>query len=140
MEDFMHKDDYEHYQNEIGRVCMELGLVKKEICDTIEYRTEMDTSFIYGEVIRLFDYRNHYNPSVVFFNKLEESKTKRTPYSYIYENRYTELPFKTERNTIPFKEPLNEVLDKIKYIVGNAVRQRKELASKLRLEQISEDF
>jgi hypothetical protein len=61
-------------------------------------------------------------------------------YKFIFENYYKELPFETDNNVISFREPLEDVLNKVKYIVGNAIKQRKELDVEVKLEGIKEDF
>jgi hypothetical protein len=61
-------------------------------------------------------------------------------YNYIFENYYKELPFETDNNTISFSEPLEKVLDKVKYIVSNAIKQRKELDVKVKLDKMKVDF
>ena len=139
---WMQKDKYKLYQKKIGELCLQMGLVKKLHEDCVEYRTELDTNFVFGEVIRMFDYDEHYYNGVVFFNKLVRSTSSiySEDYKYIFENYHNELPFETDDNVISFNEPLEKVLDKVKYIVGNAIKQRKELDASLKLEKIKEDF
>lgn len=139
---WMQKDKYKLYQRKIGELCLQMGLVKKLHEDCVEYRTELDTNFVFGEVIRMFDYDVHYYNGVVFFNKLVRSTSSiySEDYKYIFENYHNELPFETDDNVISFNEPLEKVLDKVKYIVGNAIKQRKELDASLKLEKIKEDF
>ena len=138
----MSEQKYKLYQKKIGELCLQMGLVEKRTSECIEYRTELDTHFVYGEVIRMFDYDNHYYDSVVFFNKLGRTNSMfgSDDYKYIFENCHTELPFETDDNTISFSEPLEKVLDKVKYIVSNAIKQRKELDVAVKLEGIKEDF
>lgn len=104
---------------------------------------ELQTNFVYGEVIRMFDYDAHYNNSVVFFNKLVRNTFPQSwsneDCKYIY-NYHKELPFETEDNSISFSEPLETVLDKVKYIVSNAIKQRKELDVTVKLVEMKEDF
>lgn len=140
MKNWMPKDEYKLYQQKIGELCLQMGLVEKRSKDYIEYRTELETDFVFGEVIRLFDYDEHYYNSVVFFNKLIPSTSHYTNYKYIFENYHKELPFKTDNNVISFSEPLEDVLNKVKYIVGNAIKQRKELDVEERLSEMKEDF
>lgn len=140
MKDWMPKDEYELYQQKISELCLQMGLVEKRSKDYIEYRTELETDFIFGEVIRMFDYDEHYYNAVVFFNKLIPSRSQYTDYKYIFENFHKELPFKTDNNVISFREPLEDVLYKVKYIVGNAIKQRKELDVEERLSEMKEDF
>ena len=64
---------YEKYQSEIRSLCLQLGLVEHNNGSITEFRTEYDTSFIYGEVIRLFDYDSMY------YNKYNH--TFSTPFS-----------------------------------------------------------
>ena len=139
---WMQKDKYKLYQRKIGELCLQMGLVKKLHEDCVEYRTELDTNFVFGEVIRMFDYDVHYYNGVVFFNKLVRSTSSiySEDYKYIFENYHNELPFETDDNVISFNEPLEKVLDKVKYIVGNAIKQRKELDASLKLDRIKEDF
>lgn len=139
MKDWMHRTEYELYQKKIGEVCLQLGLVEKRSKDYIEYRTELETNLVFGEVIRMFDYDEHYNNSVVFFNKLVPA-TIHSDYKYIFENFHDELPFETDDNYISFRIPLEEVLNKVKYIVGNAIKQRKELNMELKMNELKEDF
>lgn len=129
---------YEKYQSEIRSLCLQLGLVEHNKGSIIEYRTEYDTSFIYGEVIRLFDYDSMYYASVVFFNELVPVKDDE--YKYIYEVRFDTLPFKTDTNNITFYEPLDNVLEKVRSIVTYAIKQRKELAEKEKLNKLKGDF
>ena len=139
---WMPKDEYKLYQQKISELCLQMGLVEKRSEDCIEYRTELDTNFVFGEVIRMFDYDEHYYSAVVFFNKLVRSTTSiySDDYKYIFENYHKELPFETDDNVISFNEPLEKVLDKVKYIVSNAIKQRKELDVTVKLEGIKEDF
>ena len=139
---WMPKEKYKLYQQKISELCLQMGLVEKRSEDSIEYRTELDTHFVFGEVIRMFDYDEHYYNAVVFFNKLVRSNTMfmSDDYKYIFENYHNELPFETDDNVISFNEPLEKVLDKVKYIVSNAIKQRKELDASLKLERIKEDF
>ena len=137
----MPKDEYEFYQRKIGELCLQMGLVEKRSKDYIEYRTELETDFVFGEVIRMFDYDEHYYNSVVFFNKLIRLNCiYSVDYKYIFENYHKELPFKTDNNVISFREPLEDVLNKVKYIVGNAIKQRKELDVAVKLSEMKEDF
>ena len=138
---WMPRDKYKLYQQKIGELCLQLGLKERRKEETIEYRTELETNFVCGEVIRMFDYDEHYYNCVVFFNKLERS-TYSYPddYKYIFENRHEELPFETDNNVISFNEPLEDVLDKVKYIVKDAIKQRKELNVRVKLEELKEDF
>lgn len=129
---------YVKYQSEIRSLCLQLGLVEHNKGDIIEFRTEYDTSFIYGEVIRLFDYDSMYYASVVFFNELVPVKDDE--YKYIYEVKFDTLPFKTVSNNITFYEPLDKVLEKVRNIVTYAIKQRKELAQKEKLNKLKEDF
>lgn len=142
MEDWMSKQKYKLYQKKIGELCLQMGLVEKRTSECIEYRTELDTHFVYGEVIRMFDYDNHYYDAVVFFNKLGRTNSMycTDDYIYIFENYHNELPFETNDNTISFREPLEKVLDEVKYIVSNAIKQRKELDVTVKLEKMKEDF
>ena len=142
MPDLMPRDEYELFQRKIGEICLQMGLVEKRTHDYIEYRTELETNFVFGEVIRMFDYDEHYYSAVVFFNKLVSSTTMfgSDDYNYIFKNYYKELPFETDDNTISFSEPLEKVLDKVKYIVSNAIKQRKELDVKVKLEKMKVDF
>lgn len=142
MREWMPKEEYKLYQKKISELCLQMGLKEKRTSDSIEYRTELETNFVFGEVIRMFDYDEHYYSAVVFFNKLVPSNTMYCSdyYKYIFENYYKELPFETNDNTISFSEPLEKVLDKVKYIVSNAIKQRKELDASLKLERIKEDF
>lgn len=144
MSDWMSKEKYELYQKKIGELCLQMGLVEKRTREFIEYRTELDIHFVYGEVIRMFDWAYCYNNSVVFFNKLVRSTLSEQyandTYKYIFENCYQELPFETNDNTISFREPLEKVLDEVKYIVSNAIKQRKELDVTVKLEKMKEDF
>ena len=138
----MPKNEYKLYQKKIGEFCLQMGLVEKRNKDFIEYRTELETNFVFGEVIRMFDYDEHYHSAVVFFNKLMPSTTMfgSDDYKYICKNYYKELPFELEDNTISFSEPLGKVLDKVKYIVSNAIKQRKDLDVKVKLEKMKVDF
>lgn len=141
MKNWMPKDEYKLYQQKIGELCLQMGLVEKRSKDYIEYRTELETDFVFGEVIRMFDYDEHYYNAVVFFNKLIRSNSIYSEdYKYIFENYHKELPFKTDNNVISFSEPLEDVLNKVKYIVGNAIKQRKELDIEERLSEMKEDF
>ena len=142
MREWMPKEEYKLYQKKIGELCLQMGLVEKRTREFIEYRTELETNFVFGEVIRMFDYDEHYYNAVVFFNKLVRSSCQfyKGDYKYIFENYYKELPFETNDNTISFSEPLEKVLDKVKYIVSNAIKQRKELDITVKLEGIKEDF
>lgn len=67
MREWMQKDEYKLYQRKIGKLCLQMGLVEKRNEDCIEYRTELETNFVFGEVIRMFDYDEHYYNAVVFF-------------------------------------------------------------------------
>ena len=142
MREWMPKDEYKLYQKKISELCLQMGLKERRNEDCIEYRTELETNFVFGEVIRMFDYDEHYYNAVVFFNKLVPSSPMfgSDDYKYIFENYYKELPFETDDNTISFNEPLDKVLDKVKYIVSNAIKQRKELDVAVKLEGIKEDF
>ena len=142
MREWMQKDEYKLYQRKIGELCLQMGLKEKRTSDSIEYRTELETNFVFGEVIRMFDYDEHYYSAVVFFNKLVPSTTMfgYDDYKYIFENYHKELPFETDDNVISFNEPLEKVLDKVKYIVSNAIKQRKELDVKVKLEKMKVDF
>lgn len=142
MREWMSKEKYKLYQKKIGELCLQMGLVEKRTEDCIEYRTELETNFVFGEVIRMFDYDEHYYNAVVFFNKLVPSTPMYSSddYKYIFENVHEELPFETDDNVISFNEPLEKVLDKVKYIVSNAIKQRKELDVAVKLEGIKEDF
>lgn len=142
MREWMSKEKYKLYQKKIGELCLQMGLVEKRTEDCIEYRTELETNFVFGEVIRMFDYDEHYYNAVVFFNKLVPSTPMYSSddYKYIFENVHKELPFETDDNVISFNEPLEKVLDKVKYIVSNAIKQRKELNVTVKLEGIKEDF
>lgn len=142
MKDWMPKDEYELYQKKIGELCLQMGLKEHRTRDYIEYRTELETNFVFGEVIRMFDYDEHYYNAVVFFNKLVPSTSMYyyNDYTYIFENFHEELPFKTDNNVISFREPLKDVLNKIKYIVSNAIKQRKELDVTVKLSEMKEDF
>lgn len=139
---WMPKDKYKLYQQKIGEICLQMGLKEKRTNETIEYRTELETNFVFGEVIRMFDYDEHYYNCVVFFNKLVQSSSSMfsDDYKYIFENFHEELPFETDDNVISFNEPLEEVLDKVKYIVKNAITQRKELNVTVKLDEMKEDF
>lgn len=139
---WMPKEKYKLYQQKISELCLQMGLVEKRTEDCIEYRTELNTDFVFGEVIRMFDYDEHYYSAVVFFNKLVRSTPMYSSddYKYIFENYHNELPFETDDNVISFNEPLEKVLDKVKYIVSNAIKQRKELDVAVKLEGIKEDF
>ena len=144
MSNWMPKDEYELYQRKIGEICLQMGLVEKRNKDYIEYRTELETNFVYGEVIRMFDWAYCYNNSVVFFNKLVRSTLSdqyaNDTYKYIFGNYHKEIPFETEDNSISFSEPLEQVLDKVKYIVSNAIKQRKELSVQEKMKVMKEDF
>ncbi len=142
MKEWMPKEKYKLYQQKISEICLQMGLVEKRTDDCIEYRTELNTHFVFGEVIRMFDYDEHYYNAVVFFNKLVPSTPMYCSYDYryIFENYHKELPFETDDNVISFNEPLEKVLDKVKYIVSNAIKQRKELDVTVKLEGIKEDF
>lgn len=142
MSDLMPRDEYELYQRKIGEICLQMGLVEKRNKDFIEYRTELETNFVFGEVIRMFDYDEHYHNVVVFFNKLVPSNTMycSDDYKYIFDNYHKELPFETEDNSISFSEPLEQILDKVKYIVSNAIKQRKELSVQEKIKVMKEDF
>ena len=141
MREWMPKDEYKLYQKKISELCLQMGLKERRTRESIEYRTELETNFVFGEVIRMFDYDEHYYNAVVFFNKLIRSNSIYSEdYKYIFENYYKELPFETDDNTISFSEPLEKVLDKVKYIVSNAIKQRKELDVAVKLEGIKEDF
>ena len=141
MREWMPKDEYNLYQKKISELCLQMGLKERRTRESIEYRTELETNFVFGEVIRMFDYDEHYYNAVVFFNKLIRSNSIYSEdYKYIFENCHTELPFETDDNTISFSEPLDKVLDKVKYIVSNAIKQRKELDVAVKLEGIKEDF
>lgn len=138
---WMYKDEYKLYQQKIGELCLQMGLKEHRTKDYIEYRTELETNFVFGEVIRMFDYDVHYYNAVVFFNKLIPSMHHYSDeYKYIFENFHKELPFKTDNNVISFSEPLEDVLNKVKYIVSNAIKQRKELDVEERLSEMKEDF
>lgn len=142
MSDWMSEQKYKLYQKKIGELCLQMGLVEKRTREFIEYRTELDIHFVYGEVIRMFDYDEHHYESVVFFNKLcrTNSMYVTEDYKYIFENCYQELPFETEWNSISFNEPLEKVLDEVKYIVSNAIKQRKELSVQEKMKVMKEDF
>lgn len=142
MRNWMPKDEYQLYQQKIGEICLQMGLVEKRSKDYIEYRTELDTDFVFGEVIRLFDYDEHYYNAVVFFNKLVPSSMSyyASDYKYIFENFHDELPFETEDNVISFNDKLEDVLKKVKYIVSNAIKQRKDLNMEVKMEEMKEDF
>ena len=116
--DWMPRDEYKLYQQKIGELCLQMGLKERRTTDYIEYRTELETNFVCGEVIRMFDYDEHYYNAVVFFNKLVRSSySYPDDYKYIFENFHEELPFETNDNVISFREPLEKVLHKVKYIV-----------------------
>ena len=139
--DWMPRDEYKLYQQKIGELCLQMGLKERRTTDYIEYRTELETNFVCGEVIRMFDYDEHYYNAVVFFNKLVRSSySYPDDYKYIFENFHEELPFETDNNVISFNEPLEKVLDEVKYIVKHAVEQRKELNVRVKLEEMKEDF
>ena len=141
MKTWMPKDEYKLYQKKISELCLQMGLKERRTREYIEYRTELETNFVFGEVIRMFDYDEHYYNAVVFFNKLVRSTSiYYEDYKYIFENYHKELPFETDDNVISFSEPLEKVLDKVKYIVSNAIKQRKELDVAVKLEGIKEDF
>ena len=141
MKTWMPKDEYKLYQKKISELCLQMGLKERRTREYIEYRTELETNFVFGEVIRMFDYDEHYYNAVVFFNKLIRSNSiYYEDYKYIFENYHKELPFETDNNVISFSEPLEKVLDKVKYIVSNAIKQRKELDVAVKLEGIKEDF
>jgi len=141
MRELMPKKEYNLYQKKIGELCLQMGLKEKRTRESIEYRTELETNFVFGEVIRMFDYDEHYYSAVVFFNKLVPSNNIFfEDYKYIFENYYKELPFEMNDNTISFSEPLEKVLDKVKYIVSNAIKQRKELDVQVKLEKMKVDF
>ena len=141
MREWTPKDEYKLYQKKISELCLQMGLKERRTRESVEYRTELETNFVFGEVIRMFDYDEHYYNAVVFFNKLVRSNSIYSEdYKYIFENYYKELPFETDDNTISFSEPLEKVLDKVKYIVSNAIKQRKELDVTVKLEGIKEDF
>jgi hypothetical protein len=142
MKTWMPKKEYNLYQKKISELCLQMGLKEIRTRDSIEYRTELETNFVFGEVIRMFDYDEHYYNAVVFFNKLVPSSPMfgSDDYKYIFENYHKELPFETDDNVISFNEPLDKVLDKVKYIVSNAIKQRKELNVTVKLEGIKEDF
>ena len=134
-------DKYKKYIDKISELCTQMGLVKHIEGEEIGFFIGNDTDFVYGEVIRLFDYTNTFHNKVVFFNKLEKLKYKlNRPYSYIYSNYNKELPFKTKDNVISFNEPLEKVLEKIRYIVTEAIKQRKELDEQIKFERLKEDF
>lgn len=138
---WMPRDTYKLYQQKIGELCLQMGLKEKRTNETIEYRTELETNFVFGEVIRMFDYDEHYYNCVVFFNKLMRSSYSfPDDYKYIFENYHNELPFETDDNVISFNEPLEKVLDEVKYIVKNAIKQRKELNVRVKLDEMKEDF
>lgn len=136
------RDKYKLYQQKISELCLQMGLKEKRTNETIEYRTELETNFVFGEVIRMFDYDEHYYNGVVYFNKLVRSSSSvfSEDYKYIFENFHEELPFETDDNVISFNEPLEEILDKVKYIVKNAIKQRKELNVTVKLDEMKEDF
>lgn len=141
MRNWMPKAKYQLYQQKIGELCLQMGLKERRTTDYIEYRTELETNFVFGEVIRMFDYDEHYYNVVVFFNKLVRSSySYPDDYKYSFENFHEELPFETDDNAISFSEPLEKVLDKVKYIVSNAIKQRKELDVQEKLSVIKEDF
>lgn len=141
MKEWMPKDEYKLYQQKIGELCLQMGLKEKRTNDYIEYHTELETNFVFGEVIRMFDYDEHYYNAVVFFNKLMPANLiYSSGYKYIFENYHKELPFRTNNNMISFSEPLEKVLYKVKYIVSNAIKQRKELDVTVKLEVMKEDF
>lgn len=139
---WMPRDTYKLYQQKICELCLQMGLKERRTNETIEYRTELETNFVFGEVIRMFDYDEHYYNCVVFFNKLVRSTTSlfSEDYKYIFENYHNELPFETDDNVISFNEPLEKVLDEVKYIVSNAIKQRKELDVRVKLDEMKEDF
>lgn len=74
MREWMPKDEYKLYQKKI-ELCLQMGLKERRTRESIEYRTELETNFVFGEVIRLFDYDEHYYNAVVFFNKLVRSNS-----------------------------------------------------------------
>lgn len=75
MREWMPKDEYKLYQKKISELCLQMGLKERRTRESIEYRTELETNFVFGEVIRLFDYDEHYYNAVVFFNKLVRSNS-----------------------------------------------------------------
>ena len=130
---------YKHYQQKIREVLLECGLIEQKCGNQFQFFTDNDKSFVFGEVFRMFDYDGYYYPKVVFFNKLEKNDVD-DEYEYFYEEAPTELPFDLKENTLPFNMKLTYILDCVKYIATDVIKQRKDLAQKVKLESISEDF
>lgn len=56
MREWMPKEEYKLYQKKISELCLQMGLKERRTRESIEYRTELETNFVFGEVIRMFDY------------------------------------------------------------------------------------
>ena len=135
----MTEKQYREYQQKIRELCLSLGLVEVHRGYEIQFRTEVKDTFVFGEVVRLFDYDDHPTAGVVFFNSLKY--TEYMIYDYCYEYDSKKLPFETPyQNMFNFTEKIETILDKLKIIIVEAIRQRKELDLKLKMENLQKDF
>ena len=104
---------------------------------------------LYGEIIILMKESNG-DDKVVFFAQLVNRKSPVTndnilnmPYTHLFTYGLDTIPDKFER----FKhenhfivEGTQEELDFIKWVVQNAIKQKKELERKIALEKLDKDF
>ena len=104
---------------------------------------------LFGEIIRLMKQSNG-DDKVVFFAQLVNRKSPVTndnilnmPYTHLFTYGLDTIPDKFER----FKhenhfivEGTQEELDFIKWVVQNAIKQKKELERKIALEKLDKDF
>ena len=104
---------------------------------------------LFGEIIRLMKQSNG-DDKVVFFAQLVNSRSPVTndnilnmPYTHLFTYGLDTIPDKFER----FKhenhfivEGTQEELDFIKWVVQNAIKQKKELERKIALEKLDKDF
>ena len=101
---------------------------------------------LFGEIIRIFPLQDR----VVFFVQLKEKSSPvsnanilHIPYTHLFKDGLETIPNKFER----FKhenhfilEGTQEELDFIKWVVQNAIKQKKELEQKIELDNIEKDF
>lgn len=104
---------------------------------------------LFGEIIRLLKQPNG-DDKVVFFAQLVNRRSPVTndnilkmPYTHLFTYGLETIPDKFER----FKhenhfilEGTQEELDFIKWVVQNAIKQKKELEQKIELDNIEKDF
>lgn len=104
---------------------------------------------LYGEIIRLMKESNG-DDKVVFFAQLVDRRSTLTkdnilnmPYTHLFTYGLETIPdkfehFKHENHFIV--EGTQEELDFIKWVVQNAIKQKKELEQKIELDNIEKDF